>query len=784
MRRFISVSFFLYFATVGVSSPLSSQDENGDEPRYLIPPQKAERATYDSLTEETGTLKLRKERREKAEKEAEEKSVAPEKNTQELPTINFNNVNITEVLKYASRLTGKNFVYDPQELQFTITMISDAPSTLEEVLAMIIQSLRAHGFSVIEEGGSFVIHTNPAIRGAGATPEENQGIEGPQMATRVFILQNLDAERCSALVKNMVSDGALVHAVGDSKIIVSDITENLNRIADVIKQLDAQSGGLDIGQYVAIAASPAALSAMCERLVAPMAGDKPLVLVPHPASNSVFIVSTSFLIDKAINVMRTIDLNEKRTGVLAGQKRDDKGAEGQAAGEQEEAITQEELKKRLVEQGLPEAQVNALTLEAAKEAYRKARRTIQPEESGLPLGTTEATQFLIYKLQYRKNSEVTKALKSLSESLMKASQAGGGQKAELTQSDLIITLNSLQDLDDNNTIVFTGTRASLEKVKSLVAEIDIPVRQVFIEALVIDTTLSNSLQFGVQWGGKIQRRNLGAGIGFRDPILSAFGGDLDAIQQVTPVQVSAPTAPPGLSAGYLGRKIKFLGKGFRSTGALIQALQSDSETHIIMNPKIVTEHNVPAEVFVGQQIPIKGQTIANSTIGSTSSVLATNYNTQEIGVSLKVTPLISAHENVTLIIEQKISTASAVQVNSQGKGDAPPATVNETRTVTRVHLPTDHFLVMSGLITEQHDIVSNKIPLLGSIPIIGALFSTNTDTPQKRNLMIFIRPIIIDNTNDIDEITKNQDTLLKQKSAVQQGNNQLMDTLRSLLNLN
>ena len=734
MRRFIQSSFFLYFAFLGVS-PLTSQDGDEEATRYLIPPQKKERSTYSSLTEETGTLKVRKERRERENAQKAKEQAPPqdqEKNTQELPTINFNNVSITEVLKYVSRLTGKNFVYDPQELQFSITLISETPSSLEEILAMVIQSVRVHGFSVIEEGGSFVIHTNPAVRGAGALYHKNQGIEGPQLATKVFVLQNIDSERCSALVKNMVSEGAIVEAVGDAKVIVSDVTENLIRIADVVKQLDAQSGGLEIGQYVAVASSPTALAAMSERLVSPMAGDRPLVFVPHTASNSVFIVSTSFLIEKAISVMRTIDLNEQKTGILAAE-----GAAGRRGGaggadiESVEALTEEQIRQRLLEQGLSKEQVDALTIEAAREAFRKARRTVLPTESELPLGTTEATQFYIHKLQYRKNSDVSKALKSIADSLAGPTEAGGGGgRPELAQSDLIITLRSLQDVDDNNTIVFTGTKASIEKVKNLISQIDVPVRQVFIEALVIDTTVQNSLQFGVQWGGKIQRTNLGAGIGFRDPVQTSFGTAFDAVQQTSPTQVAPPPAPAGFSAGYLGRKIKFLGKGFRSTGALIQALQADVETHIIMNPKIVAEHNIPAEVFVGQQIPIKGQTIANSTIGSTSSVLATNYNIEEIGVSLKVTPLISSKEDVTLIIEQKVSTANSAQVNSQGKGDAPPATVSETRTVTRVHLPSDHFLVMSGMISEEHDITVNRIPILGQLPWIGALFSSTTDTPQ------------------------------------------------------
>ena len=856
MRRTINNPFFLsclFSAVCVIPCTHESKLAAADQPRYLIPPTSEQqpdsenpsptpgtnkpspsRSTYESLTEERGTLKLRKdikerkeqeqrdkEQREKAAQEAAQPTPAPapapepapakpsqqppsveRKETASGPIINFNNVNITEVLKYVSRLTGKNFVYDPQELQFTVTTISDTPNSVEAVLAMVIQSLRAHGYSVLEEGDAFLIHTNPTVRAAGALEEKEKGIAGPQIATQVFVLQNIPADQCAIIVKTMVTDGAIVEAIGDSTIVVSDVTENLIRIAEVIKKMDSPAGGLEIGQYVAVNTSPGTLVALAERVVAPLAANKPLVLVPHASSNSVFIVSTPFLIEKCLSIMQAIDLNFAQSGFLDRLKFDPAAAErarrqheleqaGKAEGEIE-SLSEEELKRRLIEQGMHAGQLDKMTLDAAREALRKAQRK-QITESGLPIGTVEATQFLIYRLSYRKSDEIATALRNIALSLTGGNQAGALPQGapvnpELSQSDLIITLNSLQPVDNNNTIVFTGTPASLEKVKSLLNQIDIPVRQVFIEALIIDTTLTNSLQFSVEWAGEIQRTNLGGQVGFLNPSLpgtSPFGTAFSKIQQATPNPITPPPAPGGLSAGILGRKIKFMGMGFRSTGALVQALQNDEETHIVLNPKILTEHNIPAEVFVGQQVPIKGQSIANSTSGSPSAIVATNYNTVETGVDLKVTPLISSKDTVTLIIEQKVSNTNAAQVATQGGTTAPPATVNETRTVTRVHMPTDHFLVLSGLIQEQQDITSARIPCLGSLPLVGNLFGSKIQAQQKRNLMIFIRPIIIDTPDDIDEITKRQEQNLKEKSRVneQKGWGKEIDDLKAILNI-
>lgn len=817
------LALFCLFSIAYVGTPLrSSFLHAADEPRYLLPPGQTapatptgpQRSTYESLTEPRGTPKLRQDRKAQEQRankeeaktqdetpdiETEKPSARPEE--PESPIINFNNVSITEVLKYVSRLTGKNFVYDPQELQFTITMISDSPNSIEEVLAMVLQSLRVHGFSILEEGGAYIINTSPTVRVAGALEKKSEGIAGPQIATQVFVLQNLPSDQCAAIIKTMVTDGAVVETIGDASVIVTDVTPNLNRIAQVVKKMDSQVGGLEIGQYVAINSSPTALATLAERVLEPLTINKPLVLVPHTASNSVFIVSTQFLIEKTLSIMQAIDLNFAQSGLLNELKFDpEAAAKAQKLKALEDAqknslkeidgLSEEEIKRRLMEQGAASVdELDRMSASIARELLKKVIRR-RLSEGSLPLGTVEATQFFIYRLQYRKSADMVTALKAIASSLTGETPGTNPLQPqipinpELSQSDLIITLNSMQPIEDNNSIVFTGTPASLEKVRGLLRQLDIPVRQVFIEALFLDTTLTNSLQFDVEWAAKIQRSNLGAQVGFLAPTLPAFANSFNAIQQTSPAQVPPPAAPGGLSAGELSRKIKFRGKGFRSTGALIQALQSDDENHIIFNPKVVTEHNVPAELFAGQQTPIKGQSIANSTSGSPSAIVATNYNTVETGVSLKVTPLISSGETVTLIIEQKVSSVNQNQVQSQANVNAPPATITETRTVTRVHMPSDHFLVLSGLIGEQAEEVSSRIPCLGSLPIVGNLFGQKINSTGKRNLMIFIRPIIIDTPQDIDEITRRQEMNLKEKSRVsEQGWAKEIDDLKSILNI-
>ena len=827
------------------------------------------RATYESLTAPRGTFLLRQQEREKALKNTSEtskeknksdssKTTVPSAQTkakpyiadesqgtytptstegmEQGPIINFNNVSISEILKYISRLTGKNFIYDPNELQFNITMISETPTSMEDLMAMVLQSLQIHGYLVNEQDNGFIIHANPAVKSVAELQPNKMSIDGPQITTQVFALQNTASDKCAAIIKAMASDNAIVDTVSDSKIIVSDIAENIARIEELVKKLDLGTNDLDIGQYVAVNSSPYALAMLVDRIMAPLANNKTLVLVPHSGSNSIYIISTPYLVEKTLGIAQMVDLGYQKSGLLSDEYKFDPELQEDALKKayeklQKGGLTQleqlsredidnmpiEEVQAELMKRGYTLEEVLALPpdmarsllwqlLSAEREAKERASsQTVEIGDENLPFGRSESTHFYIHKLQFRKSSDVANALHAIANSMIAASSPQQSDKTstnaptpapDLMQADLLMTLNSLQPLEDNNSIVFTGTRASIAKIKELISQIDLPVRQVFIEALVLNTNLSDSLNFGVEWGIKAMNNNFGASFGFINPTNSNFGPAFNAVN-MTPGSYSPPTPaaatfnpaylnptlPGGLSAGSIGRKIKFNGHGFRSIGALVTAVQSNNEMHVMLNPKITVEHNVPAEIFVGSQTPIKGQSIANSTSSSTSAIVATNYNTVNVGVSLKVTPLISSKDTVTLIIEQKISNADNDQVAAQGQTTAPPATINEIRSTTRVHLPTDHFLVMSGMIQEQLTVKKDQIPCLGALPLIGSLFGNKVDSTSNKNIMLFIRPIILDNEVDIDEITQRQDKAAKEKSQVFQGWNKQVDTAKMILNL-
>ncbi len=845
------------------------------------------------------------------------------------PVINFNNVSITEYLRFVSRLTGKNFIFDPQLLQFPVTIISETPASLEDIMAALLQNLRIHEFYLVEEGNNFIIHQSQEVKApAGLLRTNENGEKGPEIATAVFQVSNVSTARVASIVKTMISKDALVESMDETmRVIVTDILANIEKISDLIKKLDQPNSGLEIGQYVALNNSPQALISVAQRIITPVASDKTLILVPYLASNSIFVISTPYLVEKTLAVLQSLDLNQTtlangvileqgllpggRPGVgvgglpgvggipgqpgaqgaggagagggpggaqgvpgtpgaagaagaagapgaggiegQAGTIEGGAGAQGQRVGfaggllhfdqmkfnpdtamelqhqraleaqkvrqtptplsqEEIDTFTQKERNAILAAKGFTPDQISKLTSDQVIRVLRE--RGITPEErqrvfgekkniyeSELPLGQAEATQFYIHRLQYRKAEDIVKALQSIAASLSGVGAGGAGpigppgasqSRNFAPPSDLVVTLNSIQPILENNSLVFTGTRATLQRAKELINQLDVPVRQVFIETLILDTSLSNTLQFGVEWAAKYHMKNYAYSAGFLNG--QGTGGQSAIATPLAALQLPSctPSCPPttvtsipigeGLSGTAIGRKITHNGTAFKAFAAFVNFLRTDADVELVLNPKIVTEHNVPAEIFVGQEIPIKGQSIVNSTANNATNTVSTNYETQRVGVDLKVTPLISAGDMVTLIIEQSISSANSTQVANQGNNNAPPATINETKTTTRVHLPSGYFLYMSGVLQTQVTKNITTVPLLGQLPIIGFFFNDKNITDQRRNIIMYIRPIIIDTPIDIERITQHQEQVCEEANDRAGGWRKGMNDLKELLN--
>ncbi|MBI3581427.1 MAG: hypothetical protein HY098_05040 [Nitrospinae bacterium] len=208
----------------------------------------------------------------------------------------------------------------------------------------------------------------------------------------------------------------------------------------------------------------------------------------------------------------------------------------------------------------------------------------------------------------------------------------------------------------------------------------------------------------------------------------------------------------GLVIGAVDGTITFGGVTFANIGALLTALQSDTDVNILSTPNLLTTDNEEAKLFVGQNVPF-----LQSSAQTTGGTPIVNVQRQDIGTIMKLTPSISENRFVRLKLYTETSSVSPTQlVKAQD-------IITFKRTAETVVVVKDsQNIIIGGLIQDQVQDVENKVPYLGSIPILGWLFKSVSKQTTKTNLLIFLTPHIIDSVQDMDEITsKNMNMLEK-----------------------
>ncbi|MBA2368229.1 MAG: type III secretion protein [Candidatus Protochlamydia sp.] len=764
---------------------------------------------------------------------------------QEVGSINFNNVAMVEYIRFVSRISNKNFIFDDEDLQFNVTIVSEEPTTVDNLMAALLQELRIHDLYLMEQGNNVIIHRNPRVKSPSRIISD--GLEPTntetELVTRVFRLNTLDPIKASEIIRPLLSDDALVEVLRDSNnIILTDLVSSVNKIADLISVLDAPNSGVTVGQYVVRNSFVESLSELASKLLQPIAQGNPFILVPHAASNSIFIVSNPFLVEKALAVMENLDINEGKTKILSLEKLRFQNIEsgpgygpggpgygpGRLGGVVEEGtggfrapasgglglrevdqygnplrsegnypgspaytpgLTPQSIAPQTTGGQIPPGQLQGqIPGQTPQFPGQIPGPFVGPGQGGigirgregaaifteqsrfmpggigtnprwiqdLPAGHIERTLFFIYKLRYRRGDQLEIALRRIAESMAVSRTAN---------LDLIAAINSSQWLEGSNSIIFTGTIPALERVKELILEVDIPLHQVFIEMLILDTSITDSLNYAVDFGTRFGGPELAGGQNFlgTGAALAASLLSSEVVGGIPGVLTAGNLlSGNGYTAGVIGRTLSHGGLEFNSIAALVRAVHTDGKTNIILNPKIITEDNNTAEVFVGSTDRYKTQSIANAIGG----VVTNNFQFIDVGTTLRVTPLIGNNGIITLDIVQEV-TNDAGGANAGNPNDVDfnlIPVLSKSRTVTRIHVPNGFFVILSGMIQGNETRAVTQIPCLGGIPIIGGLSKNKANIDNRRNLMIFIRPLIVDTDEELENITKRQQDVFREKS--------------------
>ncbi len=309
----------------------------------------------------------------------------------------------------------------------------------------------------------------------------------------------------------------------------------------------------------------------------------------------------------------------------------------------------------------------------------------------------------------------------------------------------------IQADESTNALVITATPTVYRSLASVIRQLDIRRAQVLVEAVIAEVSSDRSAELGVQW--------ILDGSGGNMPVGAInFGGGGTSISSLASAALAA-SGNPLAAIGAIGTGMT-VGAGRFNSGtfnfaALVRALEGDGATNILSTPNLVTMDNEEAEIFVGQELSIPTGSFT-STGGTTGSVNPfTTLERKQVGIRLKVKPQINEGNTIRLDIEQKVDGIAA---GSAGQGDV---VTNERSITTSVLVDDGAALVLGGLIEDRVVENEQKVPGLGDIPLLGALFRYKSVQKIKINLMVFMRPTIIRSRQDSLNLTRSKYTYIR-----------------------
>ncbi len=645
----------------------------------------------------------------------------------------FDKVEIEKLIQTVSDATCKTFIIG-ENIRGKISIIGPENGkvslTADQFYAAFLAALDSNNLAVYPHGRFLkIVEKNNARKYPipTITDPDQPYTTNEQMITRIFRLRYVEVEAVRGVVQQMTSTGDVIPFQPDI-LIVNDVGSNMHRIEKIIDQLDNRASSDEIRviqlQYAGAqeiadkvqklfeskgnrpgqrpGGAPAAAAA-----APPPAGSVPAAgggeargpatlsqIIPDERTNKLIVIASPSAMERILSLIREIDVP------ISGEGR---------------------INVYYLENANAEEVANTLQSLSQGSSNRPAR---PPTPVGTPPGTAAA-----------------------------AATRGPVQAAELFSGEVKVSADK-----STNSLVIIASQNDYRSLVRVIEKLDIPRRQVFVEAVIMEVNADRSTKFGAHLHGGIP---LGSQVG--SPLLLA----------------SKPIASPGLPlslsvanlaqfggflAGLQGPAVPGLGIELPSFGLLLHALQESSDVNVLSTPHILTSDNEEAEITVGSNVPFQagfspsnlgatglgglaGATQAQSLLGGLGGLgsFFAPITRQNVELKLTVKPQINESDFVRLVINEQTE-----EIASENAVLGP--TTNKRSAKTTVVARDQETVVIGGIMQDRTVESVTKIPLLGDIPIIGHLFREESKRKVKTNLLLFLTPYIIRDQSDFRRI--------------------------------
>ncbi|MGW8310828.1 MAG: type II secretion system secretin GspD [Thiogranum sp.] len=351
---------------------------------------------------------------------------------------------------------------------------------------------------------------------------------------------------------------------------------------------------------------------------------------------------------------------------------------------------------------------------------------------------SEGNTKVIY-LKYAKAPDLVEVLQGVGKS-----QGEEAKKGKPTAASADKQLDIHAD-EATNSLVITAPPSLMRSLESVIRQLDIRRAQVLVDAIIAEVGENKARQLGIQWA-VFDLSGSTAPVGGTN--FTNVGTNLVDIAQGV-IDRSLVGLTPGLSFG-VGR----LGNDGVNFAAVMQALASDGDSNILSTPSLLTLDNEEAEIVVGQNVPFVTGSFTNTGAASGSVDPFQTIQREDVGITLKIKPQINEGDAVVMAIEQEVSSIAS-------DAQASDLITNKRSIKTNVLAKDGQIIVLGGLIEDRVRESEQKVPLLGDIPLLGALFRAKSSNVDKANLMVFIHPVILRDKTKADDYTASKYNLIR-----------------------
>ena len=625
--------------------------------------------------------------------------------------LNFVNADMESVIKAVGHYTGMTFIIDPR-VKGTMSLVSERTLTKAQAFSLLTSQLRLQGYAVVTGDGyakvvpeaEAKLQSSPTQVGVGGSRAR-----GDQIATQVYRLQHESAANLTAVLRPLISpNNSIMADPGNNSLVVTDYADNLRRLSKIIAALDAPTtSDLDVIPIRNGIASDVAT--LVTRLMEPSAGgDSGRVTVLADArTNSVVVRAPSVArANMAKSLIAKLDQPTSELGNIHVVYL--KNADASRVAQTLRAVVSQDASAVPVQQqGTAGGSIQSATAGGSGSGSGGGLGGGlggNQQQNSIGAGGTGGT--------FAQQSQAT------------AGGAGGAQGSGFIQADA-----------STNSLIITAPDALYRNLRSVIDLLDVRRAQVYIEALVVEVNAAKASEFGVQWlglsGNETSKYRVGALQSF------ATNGSNNIVNLAAAAQgglsgASGSAIPTlgGLSVGIF-RQIN----GELGLGAIAHALETDGDTNILSTPNIITLDNELATIKVGQNIPILTGSFTTTASGSSNPFQT--IDRKDIGLLLKVRPQISEGGTIKMAIYHENSGIDNSVASTSG-------IVTTVRAIENNIIADDgQIIVLGGLISDDETHGEEKVHGLADIPIVGNLFKYRTKTRTKRNLMVFLRPVVV-----------------------------------------